>query len=171
MSTKDGLLYVFAVERNTADPMAEKNTVDTMRRIKEELAWRKEEDSFPYFHDVIRVRNIERNVETTGSGTSTASNTKKPISTAGSSGGEPYISVRHPQHSLVVESSKFKSKACCNVCSGGITRSSVFMYHCKTCNWGEFPNEFPLFLSFLCHHCDRLSSYRYMQFLLSDGKL
>ena len=66
--------YIFAVERpsekvggvgpSANENLAEMTAINTMRRMKEEISWRNEEDGFSYRYDIIHTKmHTENKVE------------------------------------------------------------------------------------------------------------
>jgi hypothetical protein len=108
------LNYIFAIERNKNDPTVEQSALNTLRRVKEEIHWRKEEDGFPYQYDIIRSKNID------------TSNKNKTVGVGvGCSDDDmPY------QHHLEPTPEIRKNQTRCNLC--GAMES---YFYCSYCDW------------------------------------
>lgn len=157
IACKDSASFVFAVEKEKRNPLKDNATINTLRRIKEDLIWRKEEDGFAYISDILRLRNIETtasgdsgkeiaapvtpnqtsNLSTNvgGSISSSASNTDRTTVTTRSVTG---LVTKHHPHELDLSDEKRRNKSRCNVCSGGVKKCT---YHCAKCNWGNYDSH------------------------------
>ena len=111
---KDSLGYIFAVERNNSEIFPEQSAINFMRRVKEELFWRSEEDSFCYRYDVIHSKNTEQPIRKAA---------RKSL----------VLSKAHP-HELS-EVSRSRNDIDCNVCSVASSKSSKVFSHCPSCSW------------------------------------
>ena len=161
VTCKDSSAFVFAIERETRNPLKENATVNTLRRIKEDLSWRREEDGFAYITDILRMCTIETissgesgkefpvtpgpsipPVQATIAGPSSTSLASQPrlsletntATDGGATTTTSTIATRHHAHELDPSDEKRRNKARCNVCSGGVKKCT---YHCPKCNWGN----------------------------------
>ena len=134
--------YIFAVERpsekvggigpSATDNLAEMTAINTMRRIKEEIAWRNDEDSFYYRYDIMHTKAPSGNKKEKSAlkqtyTPSTSSATKDSIASL-------LLSSQHPHELTEIDITKQQqsSSTPCDLCQ---SLSSKRVYYCAMCRW------------------------------------